>query len=165
MKRYFNLRKLKTVGTWRSIMIERRLNNLTSYHVFFLLKNENNKKEFSKKSDEGFETKTKNKFTILFDIEPSKDRNVFLKLGENFTFKIDQECKIILTKNENYLGIESVWNHKNYWVNMQSCFDGTAGLQYDLGDCANWEYMLTSNEKPTLLLSNINDLEDEEVNN
>ena len=69
------------------------------------------------------------------------------------------------TKNENYLGIESVWNHKNYWVNMQSCFDGTAGLQYDLGDCANWEYMLPSNEKPTLLLSNINDLEDEEVNN
>lgn len=30
------------------------------------------------------------------------------------------------TKDENYLGIESVWNHKNYWVNMQSCYDGTA---------------------------------------
>lgn len=30
------------------------------------------------------------------------------------------------TKNEDYLGIESVWNHKNYWVNMQSCIDGTA---------------------------------------
>lgn len=30
------------------------------------------------------------------------------------------------TKDEEYLGIESVWNHKNYWVNMQSCYDGTA---------------------------------------
>ena len=23
-----------------------------------------------------------------------------------------------------YLGIESVWNHKNYWVNMQDCAHG-----------------------------------------
>lgn len=30
------------------------------------------------------------------------------------------------TKNDYYLGIESVWNNKNYWVNMQSCIDGTA---------------------------------------
>lgn len=30
------------------------------------------------------------------------------------------------TKDDEYLGIESVWNHKNYWVNMQSCYDGTA---------------------------------------
>lgn len=32
----------------------------------------------------------------------------------------------VSTKDDNYLGIESVWNHKNYWVNMQSCYDGTA---------------------------------------
>lgn len=32
----------------------------------------------------------------------------------------------VSTKDDDYLGIESVWNHKNYWVNMQSCFDGTA---------------------------------------
>jgi hypothetical protein len=24
----------------------------------------------------------------------------------------------------NYLGIESVWNHVNYWVNMQDCSEG-----------------------------------------
>lgn len=30
------------------------------------------------------------------------------------------------TKDENYLGIESIWNHQNYWVNMQKCQDGTA---------------------------------------
>ena len=22
---------------------------------------------------------------------------------------------------EEYLGIESLWNHKNYWINMQDC--------------------------------------------
>ena len=30
------------------------------------------------------------------------------------------------TRDDDYLGIESVWNHRNYWVNMQSCIDGTA---------------------------------------
>ena len=26
--------------------------------------------------------------------------------------------------NEQYLGIESVWNHQNYWANMQDCSKG-----------------------------------------
>jgi hypothetical protein len=30
------------------------------------------------------------------------------------------------TKDDDYLGIESLWNHQNYWVNMQKCQDGTA---------------------------------------
>ena len=25
---------------------------------------------------------------------------------------------------DQYLGIESLWNHKNYWVNMQYCAAG-----------------------------------------
>lgn len=25
---------------------------------------------------------------------------------------------------QNYLGIESIWNHQNYWVNMQDCREG-----------------------------------------
>ncbi|RXN21934.1 dynein regulatory complex subunit 7 isoform X1 [Labeo rohita] len=28
------------------------------------------------------------------------------------------------TTNENFLGIESVWNHRNYWVNKQDCTFG-----------------------------------------
>ncbi|KAL0155715.1 hypothetical protein M9458_049978, partial [Cirrhinus mrigala] len=28
------------------------------------------------------------------------------------------------TTNENFLGIESVWNHQNYWVNKQDCTFG-----------------------------------------
>ena len=27
-------------------------------------------------------------------------------------------------ESPNYLGIESVWNHVNYWVNMQDCSEG-----------------------------------------
>lgn len=33
------------------------------------------------------------------------------------------------THDEEYLGIESIWNHKNYWVNMQPCVDGTVVLR------------------------------------
>lgn len=36
------------------------------------------------------------------------------------------------------------------------------GLQFDLGDSANWEFMLPSNEKPNLLLPN-QDADDEDV--
>ena len=31
--------------------------------------------------------------------------------------------------SENYLGIESLWNHQNYWVNMQDCSNGVK-VQY-----------------------------------
>lgn len=27
-------------------------------------------------------------------------------------------------ESPHYLGIESVWNHVNYWVNMQDCSEG-----------------------------------------
>lgn len=66
----------------------------------------------------------------------------------------------VATTDESYLGIESIWNHKNYWANMQSCFDGCAGLQFDLGDAGKWEYMLPSNDKPILEMT---DHEEEDV--
>ena len=28
------------------------------------------------------------------------------------------------TSSPHFLGIESIWNHKNYWVNMQICTEG-----------------------------------------
>jgi len=51
-----------------------------------------------------------------------------------------------------YLGIESVWNHNNLWINMQSCSQGTKNLSYDLGDVSKWEYMLLNTDKPVLAL-------------
>ncbi|XP_032882558.1 dynein regulatory complex subunit 7 isoform X1 [Amblyraja radiata] len=48
------------------------------------------------------------------------------------------------TTNERFLGIESIWNHKNYWVNMQDCKFGVKNVRFDLGDPVKWEYMLPS---------------------
>ncbi|OAF68576.1 Coiled-coil domain-containing protein, partial [Intoshia linei] len=45
------------------------------------------------------------------------------------------------TKNENFHGIESVWNHKNYWVNIQQCNEGTKQMSFNLNDSTTWEYM------------------------
>jgi hypothetical protein len=28
------------------------------------------------------------------------------------------------TEDVNFVGVESVWSTKNYWVNMQPCFEG-----------------------------------------
>ncbi|KAK3093928.1 hypothetical protein FSP39_021907 [Pinctada imbricata] len=72
----------------------------------------------------------------------------------------------------NYLGIESVWNNINYWVNMQDCSEGVKGLSYDLGDCTVWEYMFPNNDKPLLripeaeddILDGLDDDEDNEEN-
>ncbi|NXN23966.1 DRC7 protein, partial [Nycticryphes semicollaris] len=57
------------------------------------------------------------------------------------------------TMDEHFLGIESVWNHRNYWVNMQDCRNGCKDLVFDLGDTVRWEVMLSGSNKPLQLLS------------
>ncbi|XP_074054809.1 dynein regulatory complex subunit 7 [Macrotis lagotis] len=63
------------------------------------------------------------------------------------------------TQDEHFLGIESIWNHKNYWVNMQDCWNGCKDLIFDLGDPVRWEFLLLGTEKPYLSLY---EMEDEE---
>ncbi|XP_070695107.1 dynein regulatory complex subunit 7 [Pempheris klunzingeri] len=46
------------------------------------------------------------------------------------------------TDDDNFLGIESLWNNLNYYVNMQDCRDGCAGVVYDLEDLKMWEPVL-----------------------
>ncbi|XP_050298709.1 dynein regulatory complex subunit 7 [Anthonomus grandis grandis] len=41
-----------------------------------------------------------------------------------------------------YCGIESIWNHENYWVNLQDCSQGLGNLSYDLTDTEKWEHLL-----------------------
>ncbi|XP_072168175.1 dynein regulatory complex subunit 7-like [Diadema setosum] len=62
------------------------------------------------------------------------------------------------TQHDSYLGIESLWNNQNYWVNMQDCSNGCKDLLFDLGDCVRWEFMFPSNEKPLL---DVPDMEDD----
>ncbi len=53
---------------------------------------------------------------------------------------------------DQYLGVESLWNHRNVWVNMQDCSEGVANLVYDLGDATLWEYFFPNVDKPRLLI-------------
>ncbi|XP_068849314.1 dynein regulatory complex subunit 7 [Capricornis sumatraensis] len=65
------------------------------------------------------------------------------------------------TQDDHFLGIESLWNHKNYWVNMQDCWNCCKELVFDLGDPVRWEYLLLGTDKPFLSLT---EEEDEGMN-
>ncbi|XP_012275653.1 dynein regulatory complex subunit 7 isoform X2 [Orussus abietinus] len=41
-----------------------------------------------------------------------------------------------------YLGVESIWNDQNYWVNMQTCSTGCADIDWDLSNVELWEHLL-----------------------
>lgn len=41
-----------------------------------------------------------------------------------------------------YCGIESLWNHQNYWVNKQDCVEGLGKIDFDLDNVENWEHLL-----------------------
>ncbi|XP_063978455.1 dynein regulatory complex subunit 7 isoform X2 [Diachasmimorpha longicaudata] len=41
-----------------------------------------------------------------------------------------------------YHGIESVWNDRNYWANMQVCTDSCGALSWDLDNPRYWEHLL-----------------------
>ncbi|XP_067895745.1 dynein regulatory complex subunit 7 isoform X2 [Heterodontus francisci] len=56
------------------------------------------------------------------------------------------------TTNERFLGIESIWNHRNYWVNMQDCKFGCKDVVFDLGDPVKWEYMLPDTENSHIIV-------------
>lgn len=56
------------------------------------------------------------------------------------------------TQDDHFLGIESLWNHKNYWVNMQDCWNcckvlggAWAGMAGTVGEgrCDLWGHLAT----------------------
>ncbi|CAK8692243.1 unnamed protein product [Clavelina lepadiformis] len=72
-------------------------------------------------------------------------------------------------QNQSFLGIESIWNHNNYWANMQDCSNGCKDMSFDLNDTTKWEYMLVGADRSTLDIPNVEeelyDLEDDEKDN
>ncbi|XP_023719299.1 dynein regulatory complex subunit 7 isoform X2 [Cryptotermes secundus] len=44
--------------------------------------------------------------------------------------------------NPNFLRLESIWNHTNYWVNLQSCSERCKNLKFQLTDLKCWEHLL-----------------------
>ncbi|XP_009079990.1 PREDICTED: coiled-coil domain-containing protein lobo homolog [Acanthisitta chloris] len=59
------------------------------------------------------------------------------------------------TKDECFLGVESVWNHRNYWVNMQDCRKGCQDLSFDLSDATHWEMMFPDSNRFFELLTKL----------
>ncbi|NXD30097.1 DRC7 protein, partial [Spelaeornis formosus] len=55
------------------------------------------------------------------------------------------------TSDESFLGIESIWNHSNYWVNMQDCRKGCKDLSFDLSDSFCWEIMFSESNETSQL--------------
>jgi len=70
------------------------------------------------------------------------------------TFFVDPLTGLAHTINdERFHGIESIWNHQNYWVNMQDCSSGCKELMWDLLDCTGWEYMFNTTDRQLMLAS------------
>lgn len=71
------------------------------------------------------------------------------KRGVPETFFIEPTLgEAVSAKSDDYLGVEAVWNSRNYWVNMQDCTNGVNDIHYDLGDSSAWEYVFPENEHP-----------------
>ncbi|KAJ8674312.1 hypothetical protein QAD02_005574 [Eretmocerus hayati] len=62
-----------------------------------------------------------------------------------------------------YLGIESIWNHENYWVNMQDCGNACMELEWNLSDVKAWEHLLPGEPERLRLNQEDEDDEDEET--
>lgn len=71
--------------------------------------------------------------------------------------------KVYPVDNENYLGIESLFNSLNYWVNMQPCVNALKGISFDIADNSKWEYVFSTNTLPGYAIKDTDD-EDDDLN-
>lgn len=94
---------------------------------------------------------------------PEIKKSFFIEPSSGQKYDIDND-----QINEHYHGIESLWNHENYWVNLQSCNDGCDKLNFDLCDTKMWEHLLpgepSSYHYDSTTLNNDTDDEDNNVN-
>lgn len=75
------------------------------------------------------------------DIEPLDDQDedskpkkaFFIEPSTGFRHELD---------DPSYLGIESIWNHQNYYVNRQYLSTTIENMTWDLGDTEKWEHFL-----------------------
>lgn len=67
------------------------------------------------------------------DDENVEPRAFFLEPSTGFRHELNDPC---------YQGIESIWNHRNYYVNRQYPKTPTEELSWDLSDGEKWEHLL-----------------------
>ncbi|BFY98616.1 hypothetical protein BsWGS_01656 [Bradybaena similaris] len=48
---------------------------------------------------------------------------------------------------DQYLGVETLWNNKNYYINMQQYeIQGVGDLKFDIGNSCDWEYIFSGQD-------------------
>ncbi|XP_072742511.1 dynein regulatory complex subunit 7 [Anoplolepis gracilipes] len=62
---------------------------------------------------------------------------IFIEPSSGMSYNpADEETNLL------YLGVESIWNDQNYWVNMQPRGKGCAEINWDLSKVELWEHLL-----------------------
>lgn len=84
------------------------------------------KPEFTSPKKQSFSTDTDDEEHI----EPTA---FFIEPSTGFRHEVEDTC---------YQGIESIWNHQNYYVNRQYPDTSLADMKWDLADTFNWEHLL-----------------------
>lgn len=69
----------------------------------------------------------------------------------------DEETNIL------YLGVESIWNDTNYWVNMQINSSGCREINWNLSKVELWEHLLPGEPWTMRGIDDIDQEEDEEI--
>lgn len=61
------------------------------------------------------------------------EKSFFIEPSTGLAYQLDSDF---------YCGIDSLWNHQNYWVNKQDCRNGMGKIDFDLDNVENWEHLL-----------------------
>ncbi|XP_015117619.1 dynein regulatory complex subunit 7 [Diachasma alloeum] len=80
---------------------------------------------------------------------------LFIEATSGYFYHLDDPDTRLL-----YHGVESVWNDRNYWANMQVCTDSCEALNWDLDNPRYWEHLLPG--EPSRLI--ISDEKEEDYN-
>ncbi|XP_060845456.1 dynein regulatory complex subunit 7-like [Rhopalosiphum padi] len=121
--------------------------DLCNDYVNFLMEEEKNKDvvndeikeiEFDNFSDPLF-GKRVHAWVVVMPLETEDDK--YILEAPYFIEPSSGERKEIF--DENYIGIEVVWNHNNYWVNLQPLEGGCAQYNFTLTNTKYWESFLS----------------------
>jgi len=78
---------------------------------------------------------------------------IFLEPSSGMFYNLaDEETNLL------YLGVESIWNDQNYWVNMQPRENGCAKINWDLSKIEFWEHLLPG--EPQIVRKDTNEIEE-----
>lgn len=82
------------------------------------------------------------------------DDNTFVEPSTGASYPVDSPL---------FSGIESLWNHQNYWVNMQDCKEGLGHIDYNLHDVEKWEHLLVGEPAQWRVTTENLNMDDEEA--